>query len=269
MITSKCFSDTTNTMNKYLLVILITFILLFLLRKKNLSEEFKVSLNKNNYKNTLIQTYKDFSLIPEKVHKNRRKYLANYEYIFFDDKQCEDFINNKFGKKILSVYKKTKLPAHKADLFRYCYLYNNGCLYCDIKTIFLKPVNKIFTQKDKTYSVLSSNPYTIYQGIIYTYPRNPLFLVLINNFLKISKKRIRKRNYLIFTKNFYNVFLNNDRKKQLECGENDNIILFKEVCSKTDNSLCDNKFDRYGRCCKIVDKEDNILFKTRYNDFPW
>ena len=265
--TSKCCSDKTNTINKYLVVIIIIFILSFLLRKKNLSEEFIVSLNKNNYKNTLIQTYKDFSLVPEKVHINRKKYLPNYEYIFFDDKGCEEFINKNYGEDFLSVYKKTEAPAHKADFFRYCYLYINGGLYCDIKTIFTKPVNKIFTQKDKTYSVLSSNPYTIYQGIIYTYPRNPLFLVLINNFLKISKEGIH--DYLIFTKDFYNVFLNNNRKEQLECGENDNIILFREVCSTTDNSLCGYKFDRYGGCCKIVDKKDNLLFKTRYTDFPW
>ena len=70
---SKCCSDTTNTINKYLVVILIIFVFSFLLKKKNLSEEFIVSLNKKNYKNTLIQTYKDFSLVPEKVHINRKK----------------------------------------------------------------------------------------------------------------------------------------------------------------------------------------------------
>ena len=264
--TSKCCSDKTNTIKIYL-IILIIFILSFLLKKKKISEEFKGNLNKNDYKNTLVQTYKDFSLVPEKVHINRKKFLPNYKYIFFDDKGCEDFINNNFGKDFLLVYKKTEALPHKADFFRYCYLYINGGLYCDIKTIFLKPVDEIFIQKDKTYSVLSTIPQTIYQGIIYTYPRNPLFLVLINNFVSIIKKGIP--DYLIFTVDFYDVFSNNEKRKKLKCGENDKIILFREVCSNTDNKLCNNKFDRYGYCCKIVDKENNILFKTRYPDFPW
>lgn len=244
-------------------LIFIIFLLIFF--KNYYKEPFLENVEKKDYKKTLIQTYKDYSLVPEKVHKNREKYIGDYDYIFFNDKNCEDFIKKNYSEEIFSTYKKTKHTAHKADLFRYCYLYLEGGLYCDIKTIFVKPLKDIFVNKDITYSVLSNKENTIYQGVIYTFPKNPLFLELINNFVKISRNEIN--DYHTFTADFYKTFSN--KKDTLVCGDNKNIHLFKEICSKADNTLCEKKFDKYGYCCRIVDVNNNLIFKTRYPDFPW
>ena len=69
------------------------------------------------------------------------------------------------------------------------------------------------------------NSNSIYQGIVFSYPRNPLFLRLTENFIHISKKGIN--NYLVFTKDFYSE-IKKDNTENLNCGYNNNIYLFKE-----------------------------------------
>ena len=57
--------------------------------------------------------------------------------------------------------------------------------------------------------------------------------------------------------------------------QGDNILknkerfyLFKEKCC-TSYSCPEKEKDRYGLYCDIFDNENNIVFKTRFKDFPW
>ena len=70
-------------------------------------------------------------------------------------------------------------------------------LSLDIKTELIRPVSEVFPE-NYTYSVLSIINNSIYQGIIATPPRNPLFLKLIYFMVKLVEKR-DKFPYIIFT----------------------------------------------------------------------
>lgn len=252
-----------------ILFIIMYFIFYYMFNNKN-KEYFNTNLNPFlKYDKLLIQTYKNKDLVPDKVFNNIKEYLPDYNYIFFNDHDCKNFLKYNYDDNISNIYNKLKLPAHKADLFRYCFLYLHGGLYCDIKTIFKKPIDNVITDKKKVYSVLSIHKNTIYQGIIYTYPRNPLFLRLIENFIKIINNTNIDNDYGIFTADFYSELKKDNNNQDLKCGCNKSCNLFKEVCSTKDSSECNNLFDKYGSCCKIVNNNNEILFLTRYSDFPW
>jgi len=93
-----------------------------------------IQTSKNNNYNSLlhynsVQTF--LELNPE------------YEYYFFEDSDCREFIKNNFNKVILDTYDMLIPGAYKADLFRYCYIYIKGGCYFDNKYILRTPLRNI------------------------------------------------------------------------------------------------------------------------------
>lgn len=209
----------------------------------------------NHVPKIIIQTYHDKSKIPSKVYHNIKKYAPEYEHIIYDDKECIEFLKENYNDLVVNRFKSFKEGAHKADLFRYCYLYKFGGIYLDIKINLIKPLSKIFTD-NKLYTVSSIFKGTIFQGIICTPPNNPIFKVLINKILNTSNF-VLKLNYLTFTSHFYTEIMKHSKK---------DYKLFKEICNNNINQDLD--YDRYGRKCAIYDKNERI-FNTRYSDYPW
>lgn len=246
--------------NKYLLIFIFLIIVSII---------FILCRTKLFFKNSLIpkkiyQTYKSKSIVPQKVFENIKKYAPEYDYEFFNDKDCVTFIEKHFPPNVLTAYNKLEHTAHKADLFRYCILYINGGVYLDIKTVLLKPLKDIF-KENYVYSAISILKETIYQGIIASPPKNKFFLDLINYIVDTSIIS----EYQMFTHDFYNKILKNINSKikpGLNTGKQ-NFYLFKEQCTTGFND-CPDGLDRYGRCCFIYDNEEKI-FQVRYADFPW
>ena len=265
----------------YLIIIFIIIILFFNIMNKKcryneiLKENYKIIKKNNeenninfNYKNTIIQTYFDKSKIPNKVYDNIKKYAPEYNHIIYDNDECIKFLKTYYTKKIVNRFKNLKKGAHKADLFRYCYLYIYGGLYLDIKTVLIKPISDIFTNKDIIYTVLSMTKYpSIYQGIIYTPPNKNIFKKLIYKIMNTDDEKL-KEDYLLITKQFYHTVKKIIKRKKLKVGLNENkYYLFIE--KKLDKSHCENKLDRYNLCTFIFNEDNEKVFKTRYNDFPW
>ena len=63
----------------------------------------------------------------------------HYEYLFFDDHACLDFIDTHFPG-FSSIYRKLPLGAQKADLFRYLAIFHHGGIYADTDTWCLVPI---------------------------------------------------------------------------------------------------------------------------------
>jgi mannosyltransferase OCH1-like enzyme len=253
-----------------IIIIIITTIILISFVNKSKSEKYNLNTVKNeSIPKILIQTYKNKNKVPQKVFDNIKKFASDYEYRFFEDKDCINFIKNNFSNDVLEGYQRLQNGAHKADLFRYCYLYINGGVYIDIKTELMKPLNEIFN-KNYVYSVLSKVKNTIYQGIIATPPKKELFKKLIDHCVETSKEKIDY--YQIFTNHFYKT-IQEDLKKiknpteGLNKGENYNYFLLSENCDYKQNE-CHDGLDRYGYCCYIVLEKEKI-FKVRYADYPW
>lgn len=218
----------------------------------------------------IIQTYHDKKLIPSKVYKNIKKFTPGYKHIVFDDSQCIDFLSKHYGKTMVNTFNKFN-GAHKADLFRYCYLYKVGGIYLDIKTELIQNIGKTFPKRF-VYTVLSINKGSIYQGIICTPKNNPIFLKLIR-FMINTQKSQKEFEYILFTIDFFNK-IKEECKQRPVAGININKVnpmfnyyLFVENCCKNPKE-CHDKLDRYGLCCYVTDKGKKVI-KTRYSDFPW
>ena len=213
----------------------------------------------------IIQTYISKDKVPKKVFDNISWFASDYEYEFFSDKDCIDFLKSYFTSSVVDTYHKLKNKAHKADLFRYCYLYERGGVYLDIKTELIKPLNTIF--KDKCINtVIAGNGVSIYQGIIAAPPKNRLFLELIE-YMRLNSKSPR---YHLFVNDFYNVVEDDVGKEPnygANIGKDNRYYLLREKCV-TDSSACHDGLDRYGICCNVYDGNDKV-FKSRYADFPW
>ena len=62
-----------------------------------------------------------------------KKDNPEFEYHFYDDNQCREYIKDNFNKDVLHAFDKLIPGAFKADLWRYCILYKKGGIYVDIK----------------------------------------------------------------------------------------------------------------------------------------
>lgn len=253
---------------KYFLVcvinILISFYFLFILYYPagNVSV-----LKKNNFQNDyplipkiIFQTYHDKKKIPEKVYKNIKKYARGYTHLIYDDRDCLQFLNKYYKQNVVDTFNSLN-GAHKADLFRYCVLYIYGGVYLDIKTELVEPIDKIFNDRNLTYTSLSIVDGTVYQGVIASRPKNDFFIELIQ-YIVSKPTFLPKIFYHSYTSDFFDRIKTYNNGK-VETGVNGSFYLLDEKCT-TD---CWNK-DRYGRCCSIFDGNKKVM-NTRYEDFPW
>ena len=266
------------------LIVLISSLILYCISTKfSYTKSYKFSCKQPNdlkIPKVIIQTYHDKSKIRNKVYKNIKKYAPEYTQIIYDDEECIEFLHQfdvtfksikTYNFNIVYLFRSFKRGAHKADLFRYCYLYQHGGIYLDIKTELIKPLKKIFTQDNTLYTVLSKVKHSIYQGIIAVYPRNPMIGCLINHCIYSTRIKL-SMDYHIFTKFFYRYISKNLTGSKIKAGNQNtdtenNIYLFQEKLYS--NSECNNILDRYGLCSFINDEYGNKIFKTRYSDFPW
>jgi hypothetical protein len=259
---------------KIILLILLIILYIIINNKYNTIEKYSNNKSINNkttgnIPKVIYQTYLDKTKIPFKVYNNMKKYAPNYKHIIYNDKECIKFIKENYPLNVLNAFYTLKKGAHKADLFRYCILYKYGGVYLDIKTHLIKPISNIFNKNKCLYSVIAINKKSIYQGIIASPPKNPIFKKLID--LIILNKNNTK-DYLIFTKQFYSE-LNKSCNNNIKPGFNRcyngpyNCYLYEEACSNN-KFECYDGLDRYRLCCFVYDKNKKII-KTRYADYPW
>jgi len=92
------------------------------------------------YKN-IFQTHKSEEYIHTKQRVldacNSWRQYANrgYNYHFYDDKMCDDFIRENYDENTYRAYSRLPLSVMKADLWRYCIIYKYGGIYADTDTI--------------------------------------------------------------------------------------------------------------------------------------
>ena len=143
-------------MNIILLITLVLIIILLFIRKKS----FFNNIVLNNYQDLLSSNITEYTPggIPKiiiktswqtnlpgnilKIFDDTLKLNNSYKLYYFDDSECEKFLQN-FSERALKAYKKIIPGAYKADLFRYCFLYKYGGCYSDIGHVMLKPFDEI------------------------------------------------------------------------------------------------------------------------------
>jgi len=156
----------------------------------------------NNIPKKLFVTWYTKNL-PPKMQENYYN-LCNsnpdFDCKLYDDDDCYNFIKTNFSPTIANTYNKIVAGAYKADLWRYCILYINGGIYCDIKFGIVNNF-KLNQLLDKEYFVLDNYLDTIrkqyvYNGFIVTKPRNPKLLKCINQIVTNVKNNYYGDNCL-------------------------------------------------------------------------
>ena len=103
----------------------------------------------------IFQTHKSLNYVRNKpkimnaLNTWRKHINSGYKYKFFTDEQCQSFmetvmIKEDFGRDLLRAYNKVPLAVMKADLWRYCIIYEYGGIYADADALCMGDIN-IFT----------------------------------------------------------------------------------------------------------------------------
>jgi hypothetical protein len=68
----------------------------------------------------------------------------DYSFSFYDNQRMASYMDTNYsGHPIAAVFKSVRVPAVKADIWRYCILYKEGGVYCDIKSALKVPIRQV------------------------------------------------------------------------------------------------------------------------------
>ena len=145
----------------YLIIVLIIIILFLILLKKNtITEDFivleknhkaKVDSKKLKIPKKIWQTHKTNDL-PESSYENIKKIIEknpDFEYNFFTNEDCYNYIKNNFDDRVLEAYNKINPGAGKADIWRLAVILKEGGIYIDVDKILKENANGFSEILDK------------------------------------------------------------------------------------------------------------------------
>jgi hypothetical protein len=121
---------------------------------------------------------------------------------FFEENPIEEFKN--ISDKFNSIIK----GEHKADLFRYYFLYLKGGVFIDSDAMILLNMDNI-AKNYEFFSVKSLVPNSIFQGFLGSIPKNRIIYKALKDAYNISNDDLNNE-YLILTKHLYQI-IDNDK----------------------------------------------------------
>lgn len=139
------------------------------------------------------------------------KKCPGWEYIHYNDEEIFRFFNenplDEF-KNIKEKFHSMPTGAHKADLFRYYFLYVKGGVYIDSDAMIEIPMEEIV--KDYSFFSVRSSffPNTIFQGFIGSTPCNDIMYMTLKDAYHINTEEL-SRSYHLLCLNLYKILFNN------------------------------------------------------------
>lgn len=185
---------------------------------------------------------------PNEYLVNMIKNLSpDWTYIHFNDNEIIDFFKNNYLEEfpnIIEKFNSIKTGAHKADLFRYYFIYIKGGVFLDSDAMLQKNINEIVKDYD-FFTVESTHycPLCIFQGLIGANPNNQIIYEALKDIYNIDNQLLIE-DYLIICKNLYNIL----KKKW-----NYKIKIYKEIYGSNKVAI-------------TVDNNDNSLIIAHYFD---
>lgn len=90
--------------------------------------------------------------------KRFREMNPEFDFYRYSSSDMDDFMNSQYaGQDICSVYLNAKIPAMKADIWRYCVVYKNGGFYFDINKCINVPLMELVGADDAAVISFESN----------------------------------------------------------------------------------------------------------------
>jgi mannosyltransferase OCH1-like enzyme len=159
---------------------------------------------------------------PEYVLKMLENRAPNWNYKHFTDEEIvRYFIEHPESEFpfIVNRFHQMRFGAHKADLFRYYFLYQNGGVFLDSDAMIEQSLDKIVLEYEM-FSVKSYIEGTVFQGFIGCVPRHPTLHKALIDAYQIDIE-ILTQNYHLLTKNMCSFFIESDRRKLYREGKSD------------------------------------------------
>jgi hypothetical protein len=116
-----------------------------------------------------------------------------YSYEFYNSRERRQFISQFFNSDVLDTYDGLVSGAFKADLFRYCWLYNNGGVYVDCKMIQRVPFSDIIDHEDVFYLCEDRIPNAYQNCLIGAKSKQEDILMSISECVKRFKAKIHHK----------------------------------------------------------------------------
>ena len=156
--------------------------------------------------NTVYQTWISRS-IPWRLYESIKEFRnlnKNFSFLLFSDAERDKYMKKNWGhRKIYKIYENSVFQPSKADIWRYCILYDNGGYYFDIKSGCSSPLSElkisngaVITHENNTFLCLPSlniiNSYQFNLKLIANWglgfkKKHPLLEIIISNIEKYSE----------------------------------------------------------------------------------
>lgn len=168
---------------------------------------------------------------PYQVAKIRARMPANWHYLHFTDPEiCNYFHENPLTgfEEITQKFHSIAAGAHKADLFRYYFLYQNGGIYLDSDVLLTQSVEDVIADCDFSTVLGTLFPGTVFNGFLFSAsPGNPILLAALKHLYSCDPECLQE-NYFYTCAYLYELVTQNTNNLKLK--------LFREAWY-TDKSL--------------------------------
>ena len=142
----------------------------------------------------------------------RNQIWFDWDYKFYDDAAVINFFKENPHRDFPDIslkYLSFRLGAHRADLFRYYYLYLFGGFFMDFDAMIYRNINLIIRDYNFVSVNSSCHPGTIFQGILGASPKNEIIKrALINAYNTYPD--VLHGEYHYFCRTLYNIIKEND-----------------------------------------------------------
>ena len=147
----------------------------------------------------IMQTYKSIDNVPKFVLENIQTSNPDWKYVFIDDNEAVSFLIKEYPPEVLEKFNSFSRGAHRADLFRLCWLYKNGGAYVDIDTYMLKPLTEIVKDKELIIPVTEviRKRKRLLNCFMVSNKGNPLIMDCIKAVMKVEDTELKKNYCLI------------------------------------------------------------------------
>jgi len=180
----------------------------------------------------LFQTYSrpHQNSIQQLIDKNLN---SDWEYKFYNDIDVLTFFENNVipeYSKIIDRYDNMTNWAHKADLFRYYYLYLKGGVFMDMDAMMYVDMDTIIKNYEFVSVKSTAHPGCIFNGVIGGTPRNKIIKDALDHAYNVDNESLRK-DYHLLCRHLFKILKTNTYGY--------NVKLYKENVKKTNFGVVD------------------------------
>jgi alpha 1,6-mannosyltransferase len=160
-----------------------------------------ISIRSVTIPSIIIQTGKNINATG-RLSESFKQLNPNHTYMFFDDKQAEEFVRQHMPPDIIHAYEIMPIPVLKADYFRYIAIYILGGVYTDLDTECVRPIEKWTGNSTNVNFIVAVEADTpnfkpffvrslqLCQWTFASIPKHPILKRMIDNIAKQTKKLI-------------------------------------------------------------------------------